>query len=156
MTFNSHIQDIKAKCHKRLNIIKILKHKSWGLTPNTLKNIYYALIRSIIDYSSTIFDILCETRKRELRSIQYHALRIAYNKPLMFSHSELSQLANVKTIDERSKETNERYFEKSFIFNDELTSDTIINYLNIYPDSREPKFKTILCNYRGIIKHYFI
>jgi hypothetical protein len=156
MTFNSHIQDIKAKCHIRLNIIKILKHKSWGLTPNTLKNIYYALIRSIIDYSSTIFDILCETRKRELRSIQYHALRIAYNKPLMFSHSELLQLANAKTIDERSKETNEKYFEKSFIFNNELTSDTSINYLNIYPDSREPKIKTILCNYRGIIRHYFI
>jgi hypothetical protein len=74
----------------------------------------------------------------------------------MFSHSELLQLANVKTIDERSKETNERYFEKSFIFKNELTSDTIINYLNIYPDFREPKFKTILCNYRGIIKQYFI
>jgi hypothetical protein len=70
----------------------------------------------------------------------------------MFSHSELLQLANAKTIDERSKETNKKYFEKSFIFNNELTSDTSINYLNIYPDSREQKIKTILCNHRGIIK----
>ena len=58
--------------------------------------------------------------KIELKSIQYHALRIPYNKPLMFSHSELLQLANAKTIDERSKETNKKYFEKSFIFNNEL------------------------------------
>ena len=56
----------------------------------------------------------------------------------------------------KDQETNEKYFEKSFILNNELTSDTIINYLNIYPDSREPKFKTIFCNYRGIIKDYFI
>ena len=54
--------------------------------------------------------------KIELKSIQYHALRIPYNKPLMFSHSELLQLANVKTIDERSKETNEKYFIKTVYF----------------------------------------
>ncbi len=35
MTFNACIQDIKAKCHKRLKIIKILKHKSWRLKPET-------------------------------------------------------------------------------------------------------------------------
>ena len=64
LSFNSCFQEIKAKCHKRLNIIKILKHKSWGLSSNTLKNIYYALIRSIIDYASTIFEILSETKKK--------------------------------------------------------------------------------------------
>ena len=155
MTFNTHIQDIKTKCYKRLNIIKILKHKSWRLKPDTLKNIYFSLIRSIIDYASTIFNIICESKKTELRSIQYHALKIAYNKQLKCSHKELLQIASVTTIDERCKELNENYFEKSFLYDNELTNETITNYLNIYPDSREPKFRTILCYYRNIIKHYF-
>ena len=138
-----------------MNIIKILKHKSWRLKPDTLKNIYFSLIRSIIDYASTIFNIICESKKTELRSIQYHALKIAYNKQLKCSHKELLQIASVTTIDERCKELNENYFEKSFLYDNELTNETITNYLNIYPDSREPKFRTILCYYRNIIKHYF-
>ena len=115
MTFNACIQDIKAKCHKRLNIIKILKHKSWRLKPETLKNFYYALIRSIVDYASTIFDIICETKKKELRAIQYHALRISYNKPLKVSHKEQFEISKVKTIDNRCRKLNKNYFERTFI-----------------------------------------
>ena len=141
LSFNSCFQEIKAKCHKR-HFIKILKRKSWELSSNTLENIYYALIRSIIDYASTIFEILSETKKKGLRSIQYHALRLAYNKPIKFSHKVLLKIANVKSIDDSCKELNEKYIEKVFLFNNELTMETIKYYLNIYPDSREPKFKT--------------
>jgi hypothetical protein len=152
MTFNACIQDIKAKCHKRLNIIKILKHKSWRLKPETLKNIYFALIRSIVDYASTIFDITCETKKKELRAIQYHALRIAFNKPL----KELLEISKVKTIDSRCRELNENYFEKAYLYENELIKDICTNYLNWYSESRTPKYKTILCHYRNCIEHYFV
>ena len=90
-----------------------------------------------------------------MRSIQYHALRVAYYKPIKFSHKELLKIANVKSIDERCKELNENYIENAFLFNNELTTDTIKHYLNIYPDTIEPKQKTILCFYRNIVKYYF-
>jgi hypothetical protein len=93
--FANSIDEIKAKCHNRLNIIKILAHRSWKLKEETLKNIYYSLIRSIIDYAATIFDIISESRKKDLRSIQYHALRIAYRKPFKFSHTELLEFVNL-------------------------------------------------------------
>jgi hypothetical protein len=156
MTFYVCIQDIKAKCHKRLNIIKILKHKSWRLKPETLKNFYYALIRSIVDYASTIFDIICETKKKELRAIQYHAPRIAYNKPLKVSHKELLEISKAKTKDSRCRELNENYFEKAYLYENELIKDIYTNYLNRYPESRTPKYKTILCHYRNCIEHYFV
>ena len=135
-----------------LNIIRILSHKSWNLTEKTLCNIYQSLSRSIIDYSSIIFDLLCETKKKTLRSIQYHALRYAMRKPLKFSHSELLITSRVCSIDKRCKDLNEKYLENAFKFNNELVIETCKNYINWYPDSRIPKHKTILGHFRGIIK----
>ena len=157
MTFKRCVDEIKAKCKNRLNIIKILAQKSWTLLKEeTLKDVYVSLTRSIIDYAAIIFDILSETNKKELRSIQYHALRASYRKPLKFSHTELLEISTVKTIDERCTELNHNYFKKAFLFNNELTSETIKNYLNIYPDSRTPKTKTILCYYRNTLKQFFL
>jgi hypothetical protein len=67
MNFTSCIDGIKAKCNNRLNIIKILSHKSWNLTEKTLSTIYISLSRSIIDYAAIIFNLLSETNKKTLR-----------------------------------------------------------------------------------------
>ena len=124
LQFSECIEAIKAKCNNRLNIIKIISHKSWNLTEKTLCNIYQSLSRSIIDYSSIIFDLLCETKKKTLRSIQYHALRYAMRKPLKFSHSELLLTSRVCLIDKRCKDLNEKYLENAFKFNNELVIET--------------------------------
>jgi hypothetical protein len=50
LSFESHVKSIKAKCMSRLNIIKILSHRSWKLSKNTLVNIYRSLIGSLFDY----------------------------------------------------------------------------------------------------------
>ena len=99
MNFSECVDGIKVKCNNRLNIIKILSHKSWNLTDKTLCNIYLSISRSIIDYSSIIFELLCETKKKSIRPIQYHALRYAMRKPLKFSHSELLESSKVCSID---------------------------------------------------------
>ena len=104
MNFSANIEAIKVKCNNRLNIIKIISHKSWNLTESTLCNIYISLIRSIIDYSAIMFNLLCETKKKVLRSIQYHALRHAMRKPLKFSHSELLKISKIESIDRRCEE----------------------------------------------------
>ena len=54
MSFNKCVEDVTNKCQNRINIIKILSHKSWKLSSNTLKKIYFSLVRSIIDYHSII------------------------------------------------------------------------------------------------------
>ena len=152
MNFSECVDGIKVKCNARLNIIKILSHKSWNLTDKTQCNIYLSISRSIIDYSSIIFELLCETKKKSIRSIQYHALRYAMRKPLKFSHSELLESSKVCSIDKRCKDLNEKYFENAFKYNNELVMETCKNYINWYPDSRMPKQKTILCHYREIFK----
>jgi hypothetical protein len=64
MNFASCVEAMKNKCNNRLNIIKILSHKSWNLTDKTLCAIYISLSRSIIDYAAIIFNLLCETNKK--------------------------------------------------------------------------------------------
>ena len=109
MHFTNCIKDIKIKCNNRLNILKILSHKSWNLTSKILCCIYQILIRSIIDYASVIFNMLNETNKKKLRSIQYHALRHAMRKPLKASHSELLEISKICSIDKRCYELNESF-----------------------------------------------
>ena len=77
MNFNECINEIISKCNRRLNILKILSNKSWCLNNNTLKCIYFSLIRSIIEYNSIIYPLISESNKKRLRAIQIKALRIS-------------------------------------------------------------------------------
>ncbi|RNA13598.1 hypothetical protein BpHYR1_032177 [Brachionus plicatilis] len=45
------IYNLIKRCNKRLNIIKILSNKKWGLNQNTLGSLYKSLVGSILDYS---------------------------------------------------------------------------------------------------------
>ena len=110
------------------------------MTEKTLCTIYISLNRSIIDYS--------------LRSIQYHALRHAMRNPIKSSHKELLEISKICTIDKRFQELNEKYFINAFRFENELVIETCKNYSNWYPNSRAPKYKTILCYLRDTIKTY--
>jgi hypothetical protein len=67
--FKKCIKVIKDKCGLRINILKIIAHKSWKLNTRTLINIYYSLIRSIIDYNAIIYPCLCHTSYKILKSL---------------------------------------------------------------------------------------
>lgn len=63
MNYNECVNEIVSKCNGRLNILKILSNKSWCLSSDTLKCIYFSLIRSIIEYNSMVFPLISETNK---------------------------------------------------------------------------------------------
>jgi hypothetical protein len=154
MNLTKCVEDINSKCHKRLNIIKILSHKSWRLSAETIRNVYFSLIRSILDYAAVIFDLLCETKKKVFRSVQYHALKAAYRKRIKFSHNELLIISKTDSIDERVKRLIENYFQNFYLYKNEMVIEAINRSLNWYSDNEDSKFKTILCNYRNIIKTF--
>jgi hypothetical protein len=47
LTFKNQIQYMKDACLKRLNVLKVLSNKSWGLTVKILTDVYKSLIRSL-------------------------------------------------------------------------------------------------------------
>ena len=101
-----------------------------------------------------MFNILCETKKKVLRSIKYLGWRHAIRKPLKFSLSELLKISKIESIDRRCEELNVKYFENAFRNENELVTEVCKYYLNWYPDTRVPKYKTILCYLRSIVKKH--
>ncbi len=81
LTFKHQIAHLEKTCIQRLNIMKIISHKSWQLTNETLLQVYNVLIRSVMDYSAILMPVICETNKNKLQVIQNNALRIILNKP---------------------------------------------------------------------------
>ncbi len=69
LSFSSHLEKIQEACKKRINIIKILAHPSWKLNLLTLKQLYFALVRSLFEYSSILAPALTKTR---LHSISHN------------------------------------------------------------------------------------
>ena len=55
LSFIPHIKYIKAKCHKALNMMKVLSHTTWGADRTTLLQLCRSLIRSKLDYGSIVY-----------------------------------------------------------------------------------------------------
>ena len=76
--FNIHIKNLITEFHKRLNITKIISHKTWYLKKKTLVNTYCSLIRSIIDYSAIITNEMSSLNVLKLQRVQNCALRVIF------------------------------------------------------------------------------
>ena len=129
MNFIKHIDDLINKCNNRLNVLRILKHRSWRVDNKTLLVIYYALIRSIIDYSLILYPILSNAIKNQLQIIQNKALRIIASKKVdEISIKELHELLKVDMISTRAKDLRDRYLSKNIDTENPITIITLYEY----------------------------
>lgn len=71
-----HVDYIVGKCERQLNILRCLSGCWWGAHPYTLKLIYNAIIRSILDYASFLLFPLTKKDSKKLDLIQYKAHKI--------------------------------------------------------------------------------
>ena len=55
LTFISHIADLKKRCNKAMNLIRVLAHTNWGADTRTLLRLFRAVIRSKMDYGCIAF-----------------------------------------------------------------------------------------------------
>jgi hypothetical protein len=70
------------------------------------------------------------------------------------SHKFLLEISKLSTIDERCNNLNKNYIENNIKNEDALVKDLCKTYLNVFPISRSPKFKTIICYYREEVQKY--
>ena len=50
MTWASHINSVVDRCRKRLNLMKCMSGQDWGADKGSRLQIYFSMIRSIMDY----------------------------------------------------------------------------------------------------------
>ena len=46
LSFIPHINYLKAKCHKALQLLRVVAHTDWGADKSTLLKLYRSLVRS--------------------------------------------------------------------------------------------------------------
>jgi hypothetical protein len=76
LSFKNQVEFLKNTCQNRLDCLKILSNKSWNLTKDTLKQIYFALVRSVFEYSSLLLPKMCKNSFLKIQSIQNCAIRV--------------------------------------------------------------------------------
>jgi hypothetical protein len=147
LNFESQVKSLKAKCVQRLNIIKILSHKSWQLKRSTLVSIYNSLVGSVLDYSAFMWPRLSERLKTSIQAVQNNAVRLIFRRSLRerLSSDDLCELAGLTPVGNRMTETNSKYFEMARKNGNPLMSSLLREYREEYTGS-ELGTQTLLCS----------
>lgn len=134
LNFSAQVKRIKNKCSSRLNLIRILSHKSWQLNKSTLLTIYQAMVGSVLDYSAFILPRLSENLRTTLQAVQNKAIRIIFRKRPGTKTIYLCRLANLVLLSDRMHYLNIKYICKALISENELI-------LSLFKEYCRAKFK---------------
>ncbi|RNA02787.1 RNA-directed DNA polymerase from mobile element jockey-like [Brachionus plicatilis] len=158
LNFNILVDEIKERCNKRLNIIKILSNKKWGLNQNTLGNLYKSLVGSILDYSFSRLNLFSENNIKKLQAIQNIAVRsilkLKYDTPSNIVHHEAINKLKLLTVSNRLFELSERYVGTGLSHSIPLVERLMKEYKERF-ESRYIEYPTPLCNCHLTISFFF-
>ena len=77
LTFESHINNLKAWCQKLLNILKVLSRTEWCADQTTLLKLYRSLVRSKLDYGCIVYGSASKTALAKLDPGHNQGLRLS-------------------------------------------------------------------------------
>ena len=76
LNFESHIKEMATKAKRSLNILKAVSAKEWGADKTTLLRLYWAVVRSKIEYGSVLYQVGKSSSLKKLDSVHNEALRL--------------------------------------------------------------------------------
>ena len=76
LTFLPHINALKKKCKKALNLLKVVAHSELGADRKVLLRLYCSLVRSKLDYGSIVYGSARKSYLKVLDSIHNEGLRL--------------------------------------------------------------------------------
>jgi hypothetical protein len=130
LTFNKQIEHLKKTCNSRLNILKILNNKWWGIQKNTLIKIYMSLVGSILDYSSFFYASLPYSSRWDLQKIQNKCFKCIFKTNNLNDLYDKYKENGIKTLNTRSNELKCNYLTKALHENNnELIKDLCQEYV---------------------------
>jgi hypothetical protein len=150
MTFSRQIAEIKNNCMQRLNIIKIISHRSWKLNEKALIDTYSCLVRSIVGYSFIFSKVMSPSHLQKLQRVQNRAVKYIFKPWLGTNLIELATEKNILKIESRLENLFPTFVMKGLIHSNPLLGLLIDEYKRSY-EARECNSKTCLYAIRGIL-----
>lgn len=96
LTWKTHLKELKIKCLRQLNLLRVVSNKNQGVRRQTLIKLYKIFVLSVLNYGSIIYGSARERELKKLDVIQNTSLRIcigAYHTcPIYSLHSDSGEL----------------------------------------------------------------
>ena len=109
LTFLPHMKDLKVRCKKALNALKIFCSPEWGGDTNILLQLYRSLIRSKLDYGCQIYGSARKSYTKILDPIQNQGLRLALGAYRTSPEKSLHVEANELPLELRRRKLSLQY-----------------------------------------------
>ena len=140
LTFKAHIEDVRTRCLKRVNILRCLSGYAWGADRKTLTTLYVGIIRSILEYNCFLLSPLSLTLGKRLETIQSTCLRLITGAFRTTPVLALRGDANMPALSDRRRFLLLRYYLKSKSRpNHPATSALEVNRPGTHRPMRRPK-----------------
>ena len=146
LSFIRHIKQLKAKCQKALNLLRVVAHTDWGADRKVLLNLYRTIIRSKLDYGSIIYGSARKSYLEMLDPIHHQGLRLALGAFRTFPSESLLAEANEPSLYNRRLKLPMQYALK---LKSNLSNPT-------YETVFEPQYKTLFENKPNMIPSFGI
>jgi hypothetical protein len=96
LSFKAHIDYLKKKCLKAMNLLRVVSSTDWGADSTTLLRLYRSLVRSKLDYGCVVYGSARDSYLQSLDRVQNAALRMCLGafrtSPITSLHVEANEL----------------------------------------------------------------
>ena len=148
LTFSQHVDYIQDRCASRLNILRIISHKSWKLSARTLLATYQCLIGSIIDYSAFSHSCISPTNMHKLQVIQNKSIRTIFHLAYDTNTLTYNLTHGISTIKSRLLYLTNKYLCYALQKNTPLISQLFAEFIDSYNSIiRNNNCTTLICSF---------
>ena len=112
LSFIPHLKQLRTKCTKAINLLKVVAAKQWGSDTNMLLRLYRSLIRPKLDYGCIVYGSARKSYVQMLDPIQNQALRISLGAFRTSPIDSLEVEANETPLSVRRQKLAVQYFLK--------------------------------------------
>ena len=96
LNFKPHIDYLRAKCEKAINLLRVVSKMDWGADRKVLLRLYRSLVRSRLDYGASVYGSARPSYLKKLEPVQNQALRLALGafrtSPVSSLHVEANEM----------------------------------------------------------------
>jgi ribonuclease HI len=120
LNFGKHINELRDNLQKRINLMKYVSGIKWGGHPKVLGTLYKTIIRSKMEYGSTVYMNAAKTHLQKLQTIQNSALRLIGGFTKSTPIHAMEAITSIQNPEQRREWTAKKETTRNIFYNNPL------------------------------------